>query len=189
MSATFISATYSTYAHPERRRREGRRKENAHVWRSSPYQNIVVISLFFSFIFVQIFSSNLSTVRYPHLWWPCFLRQIEFLRCLNFFDYLWNCSDCLETFQTIRKLSRQFGNFPNCLENFQTVRQLSRLSGNFSDCPETFPSVWKLSRLSVNFPDSTNFLNCLKTFQTLWNLSRQRHTISQRTNRHLKYNI
>ena len=37
------------------------------AWRSVPYQNIV-ISMFISLIFVQIFS-NLSTVLYPHLWW------------------------------------------------------------------------------------------------------------------------
>ena len=61
------SAIYSTHARPERRRREGHCETNANAWRSSPFQNIV-IPLFFSFIFVQIFS-NLSTVLYPHLWY------------------------------------------------------------------------------------------------------------------------
>ena len=63
------SAIYSTHARPERRRRKGHCKTNANAWRSSPFQNIV-IPLFFSFIFVQIFS-NPSTVLYPHLWWSC----------------------------------------------------------------------------------------------------------------------
>ena len=57
MSATFISATYSIYPRPERRRREGRRKENANAWQSSPYQNKVFLCSFLwsLFIFLQIF--------------------------------------------------------------------------------------------------------------------------------------
>ena len=54
---------------------------------------------------------------------------------------------CLETFQTIRKLSRLLG-------NFEALWKLSTLSRNFPDWLETFKTYWKLSRLSVNFPDS-----------------------------------
>ena len=38
-----------------------------------------------------------------------------------------------ETFQTIRKLSRLFGNFPDNLETFQIIRKLSRQSVTFPD--------------------------------------------------------
>ena len=79
------SAIYSTHARPERRRREGHCKTNANAWRSSPFQNIV-IPLFFSFIFVQIFS-NPSTVLYPHLWWSCFLKIREEKE--NFYQAFW----------------------------------------------------------------------------------------------------
>ena len=54
---------------------------------------------------------------------------------------------CLETFHTIRKLSRLLG-------NFEALWKLSTLSRNFPDWLETFKTYWKLSRLSGNFPDS-----------------------------------
>ena len=59
MSATFISAAYSTYARPERRRREGRRKEIANAWRSFPFQNIV-ISVFFLLSLFKSFHGAIS---------------------------------------------------------------------------------------------------------------------------------
>ena len=91
-----------------------------------------------------------------------------------------------ETYQTVRKLSRLFGNFPDCpetlqtvrkiftlsekfinyLERFQNVRKLSRLFGNFPDCLESFQTVQKLSILSINFPD------CPETFQTVRKITR-----------------
>ena len=86
--------------------------------------------------------------------------------------------DCLESFQTFWKASRQSGNFLHCLETFHTVKKISRISGifrtnwkvsrpsgDFPDCLETFRTGWKLSRLSRNFPD------CPETFQTGWKLS------------------
>ena len=75
-----------------------------------------------------------------------------------------------ETYQTVRKLSRLFGNFPDCPETFPNIWKLSRLFGNFPDCLETFQTfqtVWNFSRLSGNFPDR------LETFRTVWKLSRQ----------------
>ena len=54
------------YIQPERRGREGRHKENANAWRSPPYQNIVV-SLFFSFIFVQFFCKSFHGAISPSL--------------------------------------------------------------------------------------------------------------------------
>ena len=73
--------------------------------------------------------------------------------------------DCLETFQTVRKLSILSGNFPYCQENFQTIWKLSGPTGNFPVRLETFQSVWKLCGPSDRFPD------CPETFQTVWKLS------------------
>ena len=65
--------------------------------------------------------------------------------------------DSLETFQSVRKLSKLSGNFPDCQKTFQTIRKLFKLSGNFLDCPETFQTVWKLSRQSGNFLTDSTF--------------------------------
>ena len=67
-------------------------------------------------------------------------------------------TDCLETFQTIWKLSRLSitfqttwkvpilsENFPPCLETFSTVRKVFRVSGNFPDRLENFQIFLKLS--------------------------------------------
>ena len=84
VSATFISATYSTYAQPELRRREGWRKENADAWRSTPYQNMV-ISLFFSFIVVQIFPRCYIPIFDGLVFlWLYFWDRILFVICLIF---------------------------------------------------------------------------------------------------------
>ena len=59
----------------------------------------------------------------------------------------------LETYESIRKLSRVFRTFPECPETFQSVRKvfhsvqnLSRVYNNFPDYLQTCQSVWKLSR-------------------------------------------
>ena len=90
-----------------------------------------------------------------------FSRHIQ--KCKNCYRLSETCQkilNYLETFQTVRKLSRPSGNFPDCSETFLTDWKLSRLSENFPDCPEIFQTVQKLSRLSGNFS------NCLETFQT-----------------------
>ena len=88
------------------------------------------------------------------------------------------CPDCLESFQTVWKVSKQSGNFLHCPETFHTVKKISRLSGNFPDQLGTFQTVWKLSGSYGNFPYrlesfqsvrklsrlSGNFPNCLETF-------------------------
>ena len=60
---------------------------------------------------------------------------------------------CLETFQTIRKLSRLLG-------NFEALWKLSTLSRNFPDSPESFKTDRKHSGLSGNIPD---YLETLQT--------------------------
>ena len=47
---------------------------------------------------------------------------------------------------------RLFSRVSDHPENIQTIRKLSRQSGNFLDYPETFQTIWKISRLSGNFP-------------------------------------
>ena len=64
---------------------------------------------------------------------------------------------------SIKYLSRKF---PDCLETFQTVRKLSILSGNFPYCQENFQTIWKLYRPTGNFPLS------LETFSLLMILSK-----------------
>ena len=69
-------------------------------------------------------------------------------------------------------LSRLCGNFPDCVEYFETVRKLSSLCGNFSLCLETFHDSWKLATLWKLSSRVGNFSDWLETFQTGWNLSR-----------------
>ena len=71
--------------------------------------------------------------------------------------------DCLQTFQTVWRVSRQSKHFLHCPETFHTVK---KLSGNFLDQLETFQTDWKLSRLYGNFPDR------LETLQSVRKLSR-----------------
>ena len=56
---------------------------------------------------------------------------------------------------TVPKLSRLSGNFQECLEIFQTVRKLFTLL-------ETLKTVQKLSRLSGNFPDSPEIFQIVR---------------------------
>ena len=87
--------------------------------------------------------------------------------------------ECLETFQRVRKLSRDSG-------NFHRSWKLSRAFENFQEVSETFHSVqklsrvfWKFFRVSVNFPECPktfqyygNFPEIPKNFQRFWRLSR-----------------
>ena len=60
---------------------------------------------------------------------------------VNFSVYVKKIEDCpetfcLETLQSVRKLSRLSKPSPDCLESFQSTRKLFRLSRNFSvQCP------------------------------------------------------
>ena len=72
----------------------------------------------------------------------------------------------METFQTIRKLSRPSGNFPGHLETFQAIRKLCRPSGNFLDQMESFQALLKFSRSYGEFSGH------LGAFQAICELSR-----------------
>ena len=87
---------------------------------------------------------------------PELLSALKFLDCLETWQTVWKLSgqsghfpDCLETFRTVQKLSRQSGNFPDCLGTFRTARKLSRLSGKFPDSPDSFRTVPKVLRISL----------------------------------------
>ena len=76
-----------------------------------------------------------------------------------------------QTFQSVRKLSRDSGNFPECPKSFKRFQKHSIVSVNFPECPETFQIVQKLSkvqkfsRVSTNFPKfSETFLSVRKLF-------------------------
>ena len=86
-----------------------------------------------------------------------------------------------ETLQTIRKISRLFGNFPGYLEifpnrqdypktfqaikkTFRTIQKLYWLSRNFPDHPENIQTIWKFSSRSENFPVQFQGLRA-KTFR------------------------
>ena len=58
------------------------------------------------------------------------------------------------------------GKFPDCLESFKTVWRVSKESGKFPDCMESFRTVWKVFRRSGKFPDG------LESFQKVWKVSR-----------------
>ena len=84
---------------------------------------------------------------------------------------------CLETFQTVWKLSRLCGKFADSLKTFQTLWKLSRLSANFPDSLETFKTIGKLSRLSGNYSGlSGNFQGSAGTFQTVWYILKLFHS-------------
>ena len=55
----------------------------------------------------------------------------NFRHCLETLKALKKIPDCVETFHTVWKLSRQARNCPDSLEILQTLWKLSRLSGNF----------------------------------------------------------
>ena len=104
----------------------------------------------------------------------CAQIAFAYMPCLSW-DTLWelltlygNFPDHLETFQTIRKLSRLLG-------NFEALWKLSTLSRNFPDSPESFKTDRKHSGLSGNIPDYLETLQtvskpseCKGSFQTVW---------------------
>ena len=81
-----------------------------------------------------------------------------------------------EGFQTVLRVSTVlFGQFPSCpdclLDSFQTLRKLSRPSGDYPDCVLTFQIVRPVSRLSRWLPDYQEGPECFQTFQTVFTVS------------------
>ena len=78
----YMYSTYTVYyTRPERRRHEGRRRKCKRLTILPITKYSLILNLFLIFSLCL----NLSTVLYPHLWWPCFvahLRCSEASRCL-----------------------------------------------------------------------------------------------------------
>jgi len=94
------------------------------------------------------------------------LHTGKFLRVRKVFARIYKIypNICLESFQTVWKVSRQSGKFPDSLETFRTVWTVSGQSGKFLDSLESFQTVWKVSGQSGKFPVS------LESFRTVWKI-------------------
>ena len=73
----------------------------------------------------------------------------------------------METFWTIRKISRLSGNFPGYPETFQAIQKLSRLSKNFLDYKYSFRIIQKISSLSRNFPGYPEIFRIIRKISSL----------------------
>ena len=109
-------------------------------------------------------------------WWHChpeiFCVSGKFLRIFTKLPI--KCS------RNINWRENKCGNFPDCLESFKTVWKVSRQPGKFLDSDESFQTVTKVSGQSEKFPDSVESfrtvwkdLDSLKNVQTMGKVSRQ----------------
>ena len=63
----------------------------------------------------------------------------------------------------VHKVSWLHGNFQDPLENIQSIRKLSRLFGNFPRYPKiNFRTIWKISILSGNFPGYSEIFQAIR---------------------------
>ena len=95
-----------------------------------------------------------------------------------------NFQDPLENIQSIRKLSRLFGNFPRYPKiNFRTIWKISILSGNFPGYSEIFQAIRKLSGPSGKYQEISQAIkklsrpyrkypDCPESFQIIQKISR-----------------
>ena len=120
--------------------------KNAFASRSSPYKNIV-ISLFFSFIIVQIFS-NISTVLYPHSVMICGLESVAVGFLFKAYYFL-------------------------CLRVLGLPSSIVRLTHLFTCCPPAMascPPVWGCSR---GLPGGCSIITAAPTTHHPWLLNAQ----------------